>query len=147
MLIEGINLNWAHIYGDALPDHDGRPGRNKAAVQAVLDDNTSLLAEAQEYFFGRGYGFYAGRQVFKATSLHRCRVEVVGGVTRWRDLLGQMEILDVANVDRNRIFTSGPVSIDVEPGVREEGVRASGFIHLNRIIVDVDKLDIWKVLK
>lgn len=142
MIIEGIKLYWAHIYGD-MPAFDGQPSRNKAAVMAFHDETQPAALE--HLSFMREYGPHAGKLTFKATSLHRCRVEVVGGM--YKTLSDMLDVLDVANVDRNRIFTSGPVSIDVEPGVREEGVRASGFIHLNRIIVDVDKLDIWKVLK
>lgn len=142
MIIEGIKLYWAHIYGD-MPNFDGQPSRNKAGVMAFHDETQPAALEYLSYM--REYGPHAGKLTFKATSLHRCRVEVVGGM--YKTLSDMLDVMDVANVDRNRIFTSGPVSIDVEPGVREEGVRSSGFIHLNRIIVDVDALDIWKVLK
>lgn len=146
MIIERIKLYWAHIYGD-MPAFDGQPSRNKAGVMAFHDETQPAALE--HLSFVREYGPHAGKLTFKATSLHRCRVEVVGGVTRWRDLLGQMEILDVANVDRNRIFTTGPVDLEIEPGIKEavNPKYSTPFIHLKRIIVDVDQLDIAELLK
>ncbi|AFH19748.1 hypothetical protein F406_gp067 [Agrobacterium phage 7-7-1] len=142
MIIENIKLHWAHIYGD-MPDYNDIKSRNKAGVQAFAGPEQPATLE--EFSFLREYGPHEGKRVFKATSLHVCRVEVVGRM--YGTFADMMEVLDTANVNRNRIFTTGPVSVDVDPGVREEGARAFNFIHLNRIIVDVDRLDIWEVLK
>nr|DAF77055.1 MAG TPA: hypothetical protein [Caudoviricetes sp.] len=142
MIIEGIKLHLAHIYGE-MPSFDGQPSRNKAAVQAFHDETQPAALEYLSFL--REYGPHAGKMMFKATSLHRCRVEVIGSM--YKTLSEMLTLLDAANIDRNRIFTTGPVTLDIEPGVREEGVRTSGFIHLNRIIVDVDRLAITELLK
>lgn len=140
MIIEGIKLNFAHIYGDPLPDHDGNPGKSKAFVMAVSNVE-------QEHFEYRDYGRDAGKYVFKASSLFLCRVEVVAGM--YGRLADMMEVLDVANVGRNRIFTTGPVDLEIEPGIKEavNPKYSTPFIHLKRIIVDVDQLDIAELLK
>lgn len=138
MIIENIKLNFAHIYGEAMPDHNGNPGKSRAFVMAMSDTE-------DEHFEYCDYGRDAGKYRFKASSLFLCRVEVVGRM--YGTFADMMEVLDTANVNRNRIFTTGPVSLDIAPGIREDGAKSFNFIHLNRIIVDVDRLDIWEVLK
>ncbi|QBQ72091.1 hypothetical protein Milano_069 [Agrobacterium phage Milano] len=148
MIIENIHLSFAYIYNTYdLKDYDGRPDiHTKATVSAILDEQVD--DRLKEHFFGTVYsGPNVGKPKFSARSNRRCPVIVEGGYSRFKDFQGQLEVLDVANIDRNLIFKTGPVTLEVERGEYERGGTSNSFIHLSKMIVDVDKLDIYKVLK
>ncbi|QIW87570.1 hypothetical protein Ab1vBOLIVR4_gp53 [Agrobacterium phage OLIVR4] len=144
MIIENILLNFVHIYGE-LPAYEGRRDvHTKSVAHALLEDQVD--DRLKEYFCAVVYsGPNIGKAKFSARSMRRCPVIVEGGM--YKTLGDMLACFDVANIDRNLIFKTGPVTLEVERGEYERNDTSNSFIHLSKMIVDVDKLDIYKVLK